>query len=125
MAVICQFHPGVDLLLQRTRLVNVINDDGSTALTHCRTCESLRLLLASGARPAFEQPEDGWTFLRHACSNGDMQSLSLLLAHLTDAERRAAINRMDEFGSLPLVCAIRENNLPVVKLLLENGAAPT
>ena len=63
--------------------------------------------------------KDGKTFLRHACSDGNIEIVKFLL------ERGADVNTHDNEGKTPLMSAAMICRLEVVKLLVEHGADPT
>ncbi|MCA0951457.1 ankyrin repeat domain-containing protein [Shewanella chilikensis] len=60
---------------------------------------------------------DKWTYL-HQLSDGDTppESIQFLI------EQGLDVNAVDSYGYTPLIYAVRQKNLPAIKLLLENGA---
>ncbi|UTZ44776.1 ankyrin repeat domain-containing protein [Vibrio campbellii] len=65
-------------------------------------------------------PFEKWNYFHHALMSEDekvsLVSLQFLLNQGLD------VNAVDSYGYTPLIYAVRQQNLPAIKLLLENGA---
>jgi ankyrin repeat protein len=72
--------------------------------------ELAKVLLAHDAPVNLDVP------LVHACDRGHLEVAKVLLDH------KAAIDQTDRLQRTPLICAIRANREPVVRLLVERGA---
>jgi len=108
----------VQMLLERSALVNAKNDDGSTPLhwaARNSQAHNMRLLIAYGSdinalNAIGESP------LVEAICYGNADCVKLLLA------RGALVNTKDSGGDTPLACAAGRNNAEYVRLLLARGA---
>lgn len=95
-----------------------LDDEGRTPLTCARSGEAVRWLLRAGAHVAAERPRDGETSMHAAAFSGDVARLEDLLA----ADGRCALERFNDRGMTPLICAVENNHSDAVALLLKAGA---
>ncbi|KAF3400085.1 Ankyrin repeat domain-containing protein 50 [Penicillium rolfsii] len=106
------------LLLARGAYIDAADDSGATPLIHatCLGHESVvSLLLDAGANPCAED-EHSRTALSFAAENGDMSLVALFL------DKGVSPDQGSEYS--PLIEAVSQNNLELVKLLLESGGDP-
>lgn len=95
-----------------------VDDQGRTPLTVAYSGEAVRWLLRAGAHVAAERPRDGETSMHKAAFSGDVGRLEDLLA----ADGRCALERFNDRGMTPLICAVENGHQDAVTLLLEAGA---
>lgn len=107
--------------------VGEANGDDVTAATEAGAASILSTLLARGA-DANSQDEDGWTALRTAIAQKNIEIVELLLENGANADLGA-----DDPGPTPLQMALNpygeeaggEEAVEIVRILLENGASET
>ena len=92
-------------------------EGGLHIVTRARDRAWLSFLLGKGARPDL-QNEVGNTALAIAAELGWVDGAQLLV------ERRAAVDSVNSRGETPLILAVQQRNLPIVRLLLAAGADP-
>ena len=111
----------VKLLLSHGVDLNIQDHQKRTGLWYAcfsGCIDIVKLLLEYGANPSelIAQVNDGETLLIRACKKDDFETAKLLL------EYGANPNETTEFENTALLCAFRNNNLELVKLLLSHGA---
>ncbi|XP_024024297.1 ankyrin repeat domain-containing protein EMB506, chloroplastic isoform X1 [Morus notabilis] len=110
--------PFMDKLLEQGIDINVIDQDGLTALHTAiigRKDVVTSHLLRKGASPHVKD-RDGATPLHYAIQVGAMHTVKLLLKYKVD------LNVADNEGWTPLHVAVQSRNRDIVKVLLLNGA---
>ena len=112
----------VDLLLSYGANPKQKNSDGTIAIESAHSVEVIKRLLPNQAKQlAVEQSQR----LIHNLAEGvRTDELELILATLSEDERNESLNSEDHEGLTPLMQAISNDSLPLVKLLLDNGALP-
>ncbi len=111
----------IETLLSMGASPNLLNPDGSTALTYCRDPQCAQALIRSGAMVSAESPSDGMTALHLLAEEGLDEVLMILL---DQADGVAAIDRFDLLDRTPLACAAQYGRLSTVSILLDRGANP-
>lgn len=107
-------------LIERGADPNRKNEDGTTALTWCRSAEMAKALLESGARISREPPtDDGMLSLHWAAYFGNPTLLTVLLSSPDAANY---IDYCDNYGMTPLGCAAEEGNYEATMLLIKASA---
>ena len=104
-------------LLEKGININILDDNGNTALHLASTPEIVKLLLDKGANPEARNNQND-TPLIFASFNDNTESVKLLL------EKGADPNAQNSNGNTPLIFASSNDNTESVKLLLEKGANP-
>jgi ankyrin repeat protein len=95
-----------------------VDDKGRTPLSCACSEEAVCWLLSAGAHVAAERPRDGCTSLHAAAASGALGRLAALL----EADGRCALERFDDRGMTPLICAVEARHMDAVTFLLEAGA---
>ncbi|CAB4124078.1 ankyrin-like protein [uncultured Caudovirales phage] len=101
--------------------INYISDSGGTALMVAvkhRYFELAKYLLDLGADVNIQISYKEKGALIKACDNSDLEMTQLLLKY------NANVDIEDSFGYTPLLDAIEAFNIPLIKILLANGANP-
>jgi len=80
--------------------------------------DAVNLMLAAGAK-VDQRSANGHTLLNSACHNGHIDVARLLLE---TAHARAYVNTPDDNDASPLLYAGNRGDLPMMRLLLDNGA---
>ena len=65
-------------------------------------------------------PSEKWTYFHHALQPQREKAPLVSLQFLLDQE--LDVNAVDSYGYTPLIYAVRQRNIPAIKLLLDNGA---
>nr|WP_045466374.1 ankyrin repeat domain-containing protein [Vibrio hyugaensis] len=74
--------------------------------------------MADGDDIHFVTENDKWTYFHQATDTDDTPPESILFL----IEQGLDVNAVDSYGYTPLIYAVRQQNLPAIKLLLENRA---
>ena len=101
----------VEMLLQNGALVNAADHVGETALFHCRSENSARLLLRAGAATDIKNIYGEFPCMCHS----ELQIMMELV------EAGVSINMQDNMGETVLIHAIVKNRLSMAKFLLTNN----
>ncbi|NAW65205.1 hypothetical protein CAG70_06530 [Photobacterium halotolerans] len=83
--------------------------------------ETAKDLIKKGEDIHHVTANDKWTYLHKAADTDDTppESIQFLIDQGLD------VNAIDNYGYTPLIYAVRQRNVPAMRLLLENGARET
>ncbi|KKC98559.1 ankyrin repeat domain-containing protein [Photobacterium halotolerans] len=83
--------------------------------------ETAKDLIRKGEDIHHVTANDKWTYLHKAADTDDTppESIQFLIDQGLD------VNAIDNYGYTPLIYAVRQRNVPAMRLLLENGAKET
>lgn len=110
----------LDSLLNDTTDINIVDNRGKSLLHHAVACEQEKVIDFLINRGIDINLEDnaGWTPLLRAVIKNNAGQIDLLKT----MDAKANFNQMDDSGTSVLMKAILSNGMPIVKLLIENGA---
>jgi len=100
-------------------VINFRSDNGESALhvvTSSRDLTWLGYLLSKGGDANLPNRQNGDTALHIAARSGWTDGVDLLL------DRRAKVDATNRLGETPLIVAVQQRQLPVIRRLLEAGA---
>lgn len=80
--------------------------------------DDAEVLIASGEDIHFITSNDKWTYLHQAADTEDTppKSIQFLI------DKGLDVNAVDNYGYTPLMYAVRQRNVEVIRVLLKNGA---
>ncbi|MEL6117160.1 ankyrin repeat domain-containing protein [Photobacterium sp. SP02] len=80
--------------------------------------DTVKLLMEQGENIHHVTANDKWTYLHKAADTEDTppESIQFLIDQGLD------VNAIDNYGYTPLIYAVRQRNVQVIRILLENGA---
>jgi ankyrin repeat protein len=114
----------VEILVKGGANPNAVDDDLDSALTIAAFIHDIKLvkLLTSHGADVNYRNHNGLTPLHDAAfaSLKAAQEISRILL-----DQGAYVNALDSLGRTPLMCAVDNRNVDLVKILLERGADPT